>query len=225
MLQLVPAGGSLAAHERLAHGGRVDGFLLTDIELGDPRFALLQAEGIPAVLAGRPMEPCPFPWVETRHAEGIDAAVAHLCELGHARIGFLGGAPAHEHVQARLERWRAAAGADAGPAVLGGAAEEMLRAAPSAVVCTSDRLALALVQAAREQGREVPGDLSVVGFDDSPLAALAAPALTSVRVDYAEFGAAAADALLAAIGGGPAPDYSASAPALVRRASTATLAR
>src|SRR5689334_5068204 len=46
VLQLVPAGRSLAAHERLAHGGRVDGFLLTDIELGDPRFALLEAEGI-----------------------------------------------------------------------------------------------------------------------------------------------------------------------------------
>jgi DNA-binding LacI/PurR family transcriptional regulator len=109
--------------------------------------------------------------------------------------------------------------------VLGGDAEKMLRDAPSAVVCTSDRLALALLQAARAEGLDVPGDLSVVGFDDSPLAALAAPALTSVRVDYAEFGAAAADALLAAIAGDPAPDYSASAPALVRRASTATLAR
>ncbi len=225
MLQLVPAGGSLAAHERLARGGRVDGFLLTDIELGDPRFALLEAEACPAVLAGRPMEPCAFPWVETRHAEGVDAAVAHLRELGHARIGFLGGAAQHEHVQARLQRWRAAAGADAGPAVLGGAADELLQEAPSAVVCTSDRLALALVQAARAAGRDVPGDLSVVGFDDSPLAALAAPALTSVRVDYAEFGAAAAGALLAAITGGPAPDYSASAPALVRRASTASARR
>jgi DNA-binding LacI/PurR family transcriptional regulator len=225
LLQLVPAGGSLAAHERLARGGRVDGFLLTDIERGDPRFALLEAEGCPVVLAGRPMEPCPFPWVETRHAEGVDAAVAHLRELGHERIGFLGGAAAHEHVQTRLARWRAAAGPDGGPAVLDGGVAELLEQAPSAVVCTSDRLALALTQAALAAGRDVPGDLSVVGFDDSPLAALASPALTSVRVDYAEFGAAAADALLATVGGGPAPDYSASAPALVRRASTATFAR
>ena len=49
----------------------------------------------------------------------------------------------------------------------------------------------------------MPGDLSVTGFDDSPLAALASPALTSVRVDYAEFGEAATQALLAAIGGEP----------------------
>jgi LacI family transcriptional regulator, repressor for deo operon, udp, cdd, tsx, nupC, and nupG len=222
LLQLVPAGGSLAAHERLARGGRVDGFLLTDIELDDPRFGLLAAEGLPAVLAGRPTEPCPFPWVETRHAEGIDAAVAHLRELGHARIGFLGGAAEHEFVQARLARWRAEAGD--GPVVLGGAPEPLLGDA-TAVVCATDRLALELVQAARAAGRDVPGDLSVTGFDDSPLAALAAPALTSVRVDYAEFGAAAAEALLAAIAGAPAPDYSASAPVLVRRASTGTARR
>ena len=54
----------------------------------------------------------------------------------------------------------------------------------------------------------MPGDLSVTGFDDSPLAALASPALTSVRVDYAEFGAAAAGALLAAIGGAEPEPYS-----------------
>ena len=88
------------------------------------------------------------------------------------------------------------------------------------MVCGSDALAMAVVAEARARGLEVPGDVSVTGFDDSPLAALASPALTSVRVDYAEFGAAAAAALLAAIGGEPAPAYSASAPELVVRAST-----
>jgi LacI family transcriptional regulator, repressor for deo operon, udp, cdd, tsx, nupC, and nupG len=96
---------------------------------------------------------------------------------------------------------------------------------PTAIVCTSDALALAVVGAARDAGLSVPGDVSVVGFDDSPLAALASPALTSVRVDYAEFGAAAAGALLAAINGAPAPAYSPSAPELVPRASTATARR
>ena len=125
--------------------------------------------------------------------------------------------------------WRAAlsgAGLPVGPAVHvsdepGAAALALLAENPTAVVCASDVLALAVVLAARAMGLSVPGDLSVTGFDDSPLAALASPALTSVRVDYAEFGQAATSALLAVIGGEPAPDYSPSAPSLVVRASTA----
>jgi DNA-binding LacI/PurR family transcriptional regulator len=231
LLQIVPADGSLAANARLARGGRVDGCLLTDIEVDDPRFALLEAEGVPAVLAGRPAGPCPFPWLETRHAEGIDAAVAHLRELGHERIAFLGGSAEHEHVRARRERWRAAAGPAAGPedyaasgtapADPAGAARRLLSAGATAVLCASDSLALTVLREARAAGLDVPGDLSVVGFDDSPLAALAAPAISSVRVDYAEFGAAAAAALLAAIAGETIPGYSASPPELVLRSSTA----
>jgi DNA-binding LacI/PurR family transcriptional regulator len=223
LLQVVPADGSLAAHARLARGRRVDGFLLTDIAAADPRFALLEEEGVPAVLAGRPAGACPFPWVETRHADGIEAAVAHLRALGHHHIAFLGGDAGHEHVQTRHKRWRAAAGPAAGPSRYAepGAARDLLAAGPTAVVCTSDSLALAVLREARAAGLEVPGDVSVTGFDDSPLAGLASPPLASVRVDYAEFGAAAAAALLAEIAGEPAPGYSASPPALVLRSSTA----
>jgi DNA-binding LacI/PurR family transcriptional regulator len=240
LLQLVPAGPALGAYERLAFAGRVDGFLLADVEVDDARFALLEDAGLPVVLAGHPDGECPFPWVETRHAEGMTAAVEHLLELGHERIAFLGGSRDHEHVQARLEHWQAAAGPAAGLVVharneaVAEAAREVLGVAggpdaeldpPTAIVCTSDALALAVVGAAREAGLSVPADVSVVGFDDSPLAALASPALTSVRVDYAEFGAAAASALLAAISGAETPPYSPSAPELVPRASTATARR
>src|SRR5207237_7917982 len=97
----------------------------------------------------------------------------------------------------------------------------LLDGGPTAVACTSDSLALALVAAARGRGLAVPGDVSVTGFDDSLLAALSSPALTSVRVDYAEFGAAAAAALLARIGGEEPPAYRPSRPVLSVRASTA----
>jgi DNA-binding LacI/PurR family transcriptional regulator len=236
LLQLVPGGAqaALPAYDRLAAAGRVDGFLLTDVELDDPRFALLEAAGVPVVLAGRPVGSCPFPWVETRHEEGLAAPVEHLVALGHERIAFFGGRADHEHVQTRVDRWRDAiedAGGEegivvhAGDGEAGAAADVLLAAEPTAVICASDALALAVVVAARARGLDVPDDLSVIGFDDSPLAALASPPLTTVRVDYAEFGEAAAGALLAEIGVAEAPEYAPSAPGLVVRASTAPPAR
>src|SRR4051794_13244154 len=87
LLQIVPgeASTALPAYQRLAAAGRVDGFLLTDIEPADPRFALLAAAGMPVVLAGRPVGQVPFPWLETRHDEGVAPAVGHLVQLGHER--------------------------------------------------------------------------------------------------------------------------------------------
>jgi LacI family transcriptional regulator, repressor for deo operon, udp, cdd, tsx, nupC, and nupG len=233
LLQLAPAerGVDAGAYERLAASGRVDGFILTDVELDDPRFAALEAAGLPAVVAGHPATPCPFPWVETEHGVGMAAAARHLAELGHERIGFLGGAASLDYVQVRLERWRAAliaAGREPGTAVCVEPAEPVAEAAArvlaggvTAVACTSDVLALGLVAAARADGLRVPEDLSVMGFDESALAALATPPLTSVRVDYAEFGAAAAAALLALIDGEDGARERLAEPQLVVRASTA----
>src|SRR3954447_4076763 len=122
LLQIVPgdAASALPAYQRLAAAGRVDGFLLTDVEADDPRFALLAAAAMPVVLAGRPIGPAPFPWLETRHdegiapaappsrgggappqAEGIAPAVSHLVSLGHERIGFFSGHPDFEHQRLR----------------------------------------------------------------------------------------------------------------------------
>lgn len=232
LLQVVPAveaAGVLSAYERLVAAGRVDGFLLTDPELDDPRFPLFERAAIPVVVAGRPPAGAPFPWVETEHDRGIGLAVEHLAELGHERIAFLGGPKAYEHVQRRLLRWReslAAAGLDGARVVfaegdLSEAAASALEPDPTAVVCTSDTLAIALIGAARERGLSVPRDLSVVGFDDSLLASLSSPGLTSIRVDYNEFGAAATVALLAEIDGVPWPAYKPSPPSLELRGSTA----
>jgi LacI family repressor for deo operon, udp, cdd, tsx, nupC, and nupG len=230
LLQLLPAGtADRGAYERLAAAGRVDGFLLTDIEHGDPRLDVLTAADMPAVIAGRPDEPCPFPWIETEHGPGMAAAARHLVELGHTRIGFFGAAAELRFVQERERHWRGALEAP-GPVAYDDPAPLLDAASPSssssaapltAVACTSDALALSLISAARERGLRVPDDLSVTGFDDSPLAQLSSPALTSVRIDYADYGAAAAAALLDAIEGGAAAGYSGPPPQLIVRASTA----
>jgi DNA-binding LacI/PurR family transcriptional regulator len=91
----------------------------------------------------------------------------------------------------------------------------------TAIVHTSDGIAAEALAVARERGIAVPGELSIAGFDDSPLAALAAPSLTSVRVDYAGFGEGAAAALLAAIAGDPLPEFVPAPPMLAVRTSTA----
>jgi DNA-binding LacI/PurR family transcriptional regulator len=209
------------AYARLAGSGRVDGFLLCDVELDDPRFDVIAGAGVPALLAGHPVSPCPFPWIETDHARGIRLAVEHLLALGHREIGFVGG-PAHfEHVQARLAAWRETlveAGVRPGP--VAHTAAELFGGRVTAIVHTSDLLATAALAAARERGIAVPDELSITGFDDSPLAVLASPPLTTVRVDYAGFGEAAAAALLAAIAGDPPPPYVPAAPELVVREST-----
>jgi LacI family repressor for deo operon, udp, cdd, tsx, nupC, and nupG len=217
LLQLAPEPDP-RAYARLAASGRVDGFVLTDVARDDPRFAVIEGAGVPAVVAGHPGPECPFPWLETAHGEGMAAAARHLAARGHERIGFLGGAPGLDYVQVRLEHWRAAladAGLEPGPVVCGGPPDALLASDVTAVAATSDVLALTLLAAARATGRAV----AVTGFDDSPLAALGVPALTSVRVDYAEFGAAAAAALLHAIEGeAPAPARL-SPPELIVRAS------
>jgi DNA-binding LacI/PurR family transcriptional regulator len=214
----------LAAYTRLAAAGRVDGFLLCDVEVDDPRFDLLAEAGLPAVVAGRPVSPCPFPSVETEHAAGMRLAAEHLLALGHREIAFVGGAAHLEHVQTRLATWRTTllvAGVEPGP-VVHSAAEipAVLDARPTAIVAATDALATTVLGAARGRGIAVPGELSITGFDDSPLAALASPSLTSVRVDYGGFGEAAAAALLAAIAGDPPPPYEPAAPELVVRGST-----
>jgi DNA-binding LacI/PurR family transcriptional regulator len=213
----------VGAYARLAGSGRVDGFLLCDVEVDDARFDVLAAADVPVVLAGHPVSACPFPWVETEHADGMRLVVEHLLELGHREIAFVGGPAHYEHVQARLAVWRAAleaAGVPPGPVVHSDTAA-VLDAGVTAVVHTSDVLAAAGLAVARARGIAVPERLSITGFDDSPLAALGSPALTSVRIDYAGFGEAAAAALLAAIAGEPPPAYAPLPPELVVRASTA----
>jgi DNA-binding LacI/PurR family transcriptional regulator len=222
----------LDAYVRFAATGRVDGFLVCDPELEDPRFELLAGTGLPVVVAGRPASPCRFPSVETEHTRGIAAAVEHLVALGHRDVAFVGGFARHEHVQARRRAWSealASAGLEPGPAGHASpddptgveATAHALAARPTAIVYGSDAMAVAGLAVARERGLDVPGDLSFTGFDDSPLAALATPPLTSVRVDYAAFGEAAAAALLAAIHGDPVPPFRPAPPELVVRGSTA----
>lgn len=222
------------SYRQMAADGRVDGVFLLDLRHGDPRLALLHELGLLAVTIGRPDTGSPFPAVLVDDRPAIAAAVAHLVELGHRRIAHVAGPSHFLHGTARRAAWETAltaAGLPVGPCVVsdfsaaGGAraTHELLAAdqPPTAIVYANDVMAIAGLSVARERGVEVPGQLSITGFDDSELAGYLSPALTSARTDPFGQGRAAADALLRLIDGVAGTDVVLPPAQLVIRASTA----
>ena len=171
-----------------------------------------------------------FAVVRTDHAAGAHAATAHLLALGHATVWHLAGPEGSFAAEERERGWRAAL-ADAGreapqplrgdwTAASGRHAVAALGREVTAVFAANDQMALGALHALADSGRRVPGDVSVVGFDDVADAADYRPPLTTVRQDFDGLGAAAVAALMAAIEGrgGAARVLPAT---LVERASTA----
>lgn len=171
----------------------------------------------------------------TNFRGGLDAT-AHLVALGHRRIATITGPQDQDNAVARLAGYRTAliqAGipvdddlvrtGDYGVEAGFRAASLLLRLddPPTAVFTSSDDTALGVLRAARERGVRVPEDLSVVGFDDLPVAAWLDPALTTVRQPLAEMGDAAVTLVHAAREGRSGPSHVELATRLVVRASTA----
>jgi DNA-binding LacI/PurR family transcriptional regulator len=137
-------------------------------------------------------------WLDDRAAAA--QATRYLLGLGHRTVHYMSIPSSTVRVGQRAEGWRHAL-VDAGrpvPEPLDGGwsprsgylAARSVVADPqvTAVLCGNDDLALGVLRAAREAGRDVPGDLSVMGFDDAPYAAYTHPALTTVRLDFEGLG-------------------------------------
>jgi DNA-binding LacI/PurR family transcriptional regulator len=150
-------------------------------------------------------------------ADGMRQAMAHLAVLGHVRVAFISGPRRSWSNQQRLRGLRAAArGAGAeivtvgpvAPQFHGGvdAAEQVLASGATAVLAYNDLVAAGILSRLAHLGVAVPGELSVVGFDDIPLAAMLTPALTTVAAPTAQAGAAAVDVLLDAIAPRSSPE-------------------
>jgi LacI family transcriptional regulator len=193
------------AHE-LATAGRQAAIVVTSELTGADLTALTRAR-MPVVV----IDPLNLPSARvtsvgsTNFAGGL-LATRHLLDLGHRQIAYLGGPAAAACNQARAHGYRGAMEAAGAPVpdeyvrtgrfsyehgVAGGAALLDLPDPPTAVFAGSDETALGVIEAARGRGLRVPGDLSVVGFDDTPVARLAAPPLTTVRQPLREMGAVA----------------------------------
>jgi DNA-binding LacI/PurR family transcriptional regulator len=172
-------------------------------------YHLLTDRGLPVVLINAAYEDLGFPRVSVDDARAIEQALAHLEALGHERIGIVLGPPDHVPSIRKLDAYRRARGG--GEALVehtmfslqGGvaAAQRLIDRDATAIVCASDILALGVIRQARRSGLDVPGDLSVVGFDDSALMVCTDPPLTTVRQPIEAMGRAAVAQLLSQVGG------------------------
>lgn len=215
LLHLVAGPGQeRALYERLVAEGRVDGALLTDARVDDPRPPLLRGLGLPAVLLGAPDGGLPVPGVGLpQQGAGVREAVEHLLLLGHRRIAYVTGPGELLHTRLRLAAFREALATartepaavletDFSEAAALAATERLLGLAerPTAVVYANDSMAVCGIGATLRAGLRVPEDLSVVGYDDLPLGRWMHPRLTTVDQQVQRVGAAAARALLAQCG-------------------------
>ncbi|MCM2578677.1 LacI family DNA-binding transcriptional regulator [Streptomyces meridianus] len=233
VLQVTGPGDEEAVYRRLASDRRVDGVLLTDLRVDDPRPALTTELGLPAVVVGDADGAHGLCAVSLDDRPAFAAAVHRLADLGHRRIAHVAGPQEFRHARRRRQSWEQAmreAGLPPGPVLPGGftaaggasATRELLGLGPdrpTAVVYANDLSATAGLAVAQQRGLAVPGDLSVVGYDDTPLAAYTHPPLASARADAQGWGAAAARALDEVIDRGRADDVELAPAELRPRAS------
>lgn len=232
------AGAEEAAYRRWWGERRVDGVLLVDLCDDDPRLDLLAELGLPAVVVGHAAGAPHTTSVWMNDGAAVRETLAYLAAMGHRRIARVAG-PAHfVHTRERTEVFDASAdelglpgvecvhtdysgedGARATRRLLSGAAR------PTAIVYDNDVMAVAALSVTQEMGVSVPGELSLVAWDDSELCRLVHPALTAVSRSVPEYGRRAVGALLARIGGEDVPDIELESPVLVPRGSTAPAVR
>ena len=235
-LQLALAGDSeteLATYRRWWAERRVDGMLLTDLRVSDPRLPLLRELGVPAVLFGAPgsVPGIPVLWGDER--SDVRQIVDHLAAAGHRYIGHVRGAWNLQHTRRRSTAVReavrerfgtAVAQADGGYTEQGGldATRKLLEAdpCPTAVVYDNDVMAVAAVAHSAELGKRVPDDMAIVAWDDSMLCRVVAPAVTAFEHDVVADAAMAAHQLLELIETGCADDVEMCRRQLVVRASS-----
>ncbi|MBV1851538.1 LacI family DNA-binding transcriptional regulator [Catellatospora tritici] len=177
--------------------------------------------GLPAILVNAGIEDLGFPRVSADDAVAVEQAYNHLASLGHERIGLILGPPDHVPSSRKHSAFLTRLAVDGAPAGIdpedliertifsmeGGhaAAARLIGRGVTGLVCASDVLALGAVRGVRRLGLGVPGDVSIVGYDDSSVMACTDPPLTTVRQPIEAMGQAAVALLISEIAGNTVP--------------------
>ncbi|MFF0309565.1 LacI family DNA-binding transcriptional regulator [Streptosporangium sp. NPDC004379] len=179
------------------------------------RYSRLRERGLPIVLLDGYSDRIDAPFISPDDRAAARLAVQHLVDLGHERIGLAVGPGRFVPVIRKIEGFRQAMAQLLGVSdvdelvshslfsVEGGqaAAAQLLERGCTGIVCASDLMALGAIRACRDRGLSVPGEVSVVGYDDSPLIAFTDPPLTTVRKPIGAMASAAVATLLEEING------------------------
>lgn len=223
----------LATLEKWRKTRQVDGVLLVDLTLDDPRVELCSRPGaLPAVVVGDPSVANGLTSVWTDDATSMRDAVNHLVDLGHRRIVHVSGLAPLAHTRIRNDAFDAAM-RERGltPVVLRtdytmGAGADATRAAllsadpPTALIYDNDVMAVAGSSVAAELGFSVPGDVSLIAWDDSVLCEHTLPPLTALSHDVFAFGAHVARRLFGVVDGADVGAFLDSTPRIHARSST-----
>jgi DNA-binding LacI/PurR family transcriptional regulator len=222
----------IAVYRRWWGERRVDGVLMVDIRVEDPRIDELVRLGMPAIVVGGPVEGKTLPSVWHNETNTVKEIAGYLAGLGHRRIARVAGVQEFSHTHVRATAFSSITselGLEAQTEQTDFAPESGVRAThsllsqanpPTAIVYDSDLLAVTGLRAVQEMGLMVPDDVSIVAWDDSLMCSIVHPPLTAMTRDIPQEGAIAAGRLLALIDGDPPEDLEIASAVLTPRAST-----
>jgi LacI family transcriptional regulator len=220
--------------------GLVDGVIMIAPVLEDDTLDLLHSTNLPCFVVDPRKINTRLPRVTVDNYSGVRAGTQHLIDQGHTKIAYIRGVPDMDSSGLRYQGFRDAmqlAGLTVDERLVAEsdftyaqgfrlASALIAEHRPTALVAGADLIALGAVDAARASGLSVPGEFSVVGFDDLPQASQSFPGLTTVRQPLHEMGQVAARALLSMVEGHPlVTDHIQLPTELIVRGTTATVVR
>ncbi len=197
---------------------KVDGVAILTSEMSSHLIDEFSSRGIPLVFLDMGLPQAGISNILLDYAAGIDAAVEHLSDLGHSEIGFIGGPMNLSSARIRREAFVSSLSRKQihlkpdfiaeGDHRMGGGHDAMMRmlagsVRPTAILASNDLTAIGAMGAIFEHGLSVPGDLSVIGFDDIDISSFTQPPLTTIRVSRPEIARTAFRALFDPTSGGP----------------------
>ncbi|MFF4782713.1 LacI family DNA-binding transcriptional regulator [Streptomyces griseorubiginosus] len=220
---------------RVADTALVDGLVMMDVQLDDPRLPLLRALDLPSVLIGFPASTAGLTCVDLDFRAAGEACVEHLARLGHRSVALVG-SPPEVYVRGTAYAGRVVQGFTAAadrtgmsstilpcePADARTVAEQLLREQPAltGVVVHNEPVLEPLVDAFADLGLRIPSDLSVTAICPEEVAQSARVPITSVALPSAELGERAVDLLMKKLDGTVVPESTLLAPRMTERGST-----